>query len=395
MNTRIVVGLGYGDEGKGITTDYLCNNSNTPLVIRFSGGHQAGHTVVLEDGTRHVFSSFGAGTLRGVPTFWSRYCTFYPIAFFNELNALLEKDIIPEFYIDGLSIVTTPYDVLFNRTTEKNNQHGSCGMGFGATVARNKFTPYKLYVKDLFFPVVLQQKLNAIKNYYENKSQIEFDEQVSRKMMDVYLKMLEDIKPYLKIFSEKEFFEERIYENNFTDLIFEGSQGILLDEDHGFFPNVTHAHTTSKNAMELIRKYELDDPQLFYVSRIYQTRHGNGYLSNEILDLNINENPNETNVYNDWQGHQRRSMLDLDMLEYALKTDDNYSFGMRKNLVFTCLDLLNGDIMATQEGIPYAYGNTLELYEAIDFQLDSVLEGWSDCSISMKETSSDLKAEML
>ncbi len=61
---RAVIGLGFGDEGKGITTDYLCSRANNPLVIRFSGGQQAGHTVVNKFG-KHTFSNFGSGTLRG------------------------------------------------------------------------------------------------------------------------------------------------------------------------------------------------------------------------------------------------------------------------------------------------------------------------------------------
>jgi adenylosuccinate synthase len=68
-------------------------------VIRFSGGHQAGHTVVTDD-TRHVFSNFGSGTLRGVPTYWSKFCTVEPIGLLNELDALKIKGYNPILYID-------------------------------------------------------------------------------------------------------------------------------------------------------------------------------------------------------------------------------------------------------------------------------------------------------
>ncbi|MEM9930725.1 MAG: adenylosuccinate synthetase, partial [Bacteroidota bacterium] len=89
MTTHIVLGLAFGDEGKGVTTDYLCRQAERPLVIRFSGGHQAGHTVVSPQGRRHVFSNFGAGTLAGAPTFWSKYCTFHPVGYANEHESLL------------------------------------------------------------------------------------------------------------------------------------------------------------------------------------------------------------------------------------------------------------------------------------------------------------------
>ncbi|HSY75885.1 MAG TPA: adenylosuccinate synthetase, partial [Bacteroidia bacterium] len=65
----IVVGLGYGDESKGSTTAFLCQQGSNPLVIRYCGGHQAGHTVIYS-GKRHVFSNFGSGTLQGAPTYW-------------------------------------------------------------------------------------------------------------------------------------------------------------------------------------------------------------------------------------------------------------------------------------------------------------------------------------
>lgn len=386
MNTKIVIGLGYGDEGKGITTDYLCKESKHPLVIRFSGGHQAGHTVVLEDGIRHVFSSFGAGTLRGVPSYWSKYCTFYPLGFFNELAALLEKGIEPKIYLDALALVTTPYDVFYNRNSEKINQHGSCGLGFGATVTRDKSSPYKLYAQDLFYPKVLELKLNAIKIYYQKKTNSTYDTPKLNKMMEVYLKMLEDIKPYITIVNENEFFNSIIKKGNFSDLIFEGSQGILLDMDHGFFPNVTYANTTSKNAMHIIQKYQLENPDIYYITRAYQTRHGNGFLSNEKLALNYTPNPKETNQYNPWQGHQRCSILDLDMLDYALACDVNYSFAAKKNLVVTCLDQIDKKIETTRQNKPESYVNARILAYSLNTKFDTVLESWGDCSSKMKET---------
>lgn len=89
---KAVIGLGFGDEGKGITTDYLCSKTKNPLVVRFCGGSQVGHTVV-HNGIRHVFSSFGSGTLRGVPTYWSHKCALDPIGMLNELDVLKEKGI--------------------------------------------------------------------------------------------------------------------------------------------------------------------------------------------------------------------------------------------------------------------------------------------------------------
>lgn len=75
----IVLGSFMGDEGKGQTVHNICaKNPENSLVIRFSGGHQVGHTVKYGD-LMHTFSNFGSGTLLGVPTYWSEYCTVDPL----------------------------------------------------------------------------------------------------------------------------------------------------------------------------------------------------------------------------------------------------------------------------------------------------------------------------
>lgn len=352
MKTQIVLGLGYGDEGKGLTTDYLCRQADWPLVIRFSGGHQAGHTVVTAEGQRHVFSSLGAGSLAGAATYWSRYCAFAPENFWKEYQALQKTTpgATSKIYVDALAQVTTPYDVYHNRASEKINAHGSCGMGFGATMERNELTPYRLYVQDLFYPAVLEQKLVAIGEYYRRKVHDPMLVMDLQEVVAGFKEAVQQILPLIEVVEEKVFLEKRIYQLGFDALIFEGSQGILLDRDFGFFPNVTRAHTTSRNAMELIQNYHLPLPEIFYITRAYQTRHGKGFLSNEGLKLSYTPNPRETNVYNEWQGQQRVAPLDIDLLNYALDSDRNFSGTAPKNLVITCLDQLKGALEATVAG---------------------------------------------
>ena len=91
------------------------------MVIRFNGGHQAGHTVVHE-GQRHVFSSFGAGTLQGVPTYFNKDCTIFPRAIVNEHNSLGEYGTVPApiLYVHPLCPVTTPFDIQSNKLDEDN-----------------------------------------------------------------------------------------------------------------------------------------------------------------------------------------------------------------------------------------------------------------------------------
>lgn len=382
MKTNIVLGLGFGDEGKGITTDFLCRHSSNPLVVRHSGGHQAGHTVVTEKGERHVFSSFGSGTMQGVPTYWSKFCTFYPIAFWNELQALLKRGFRPKIYVDALAPVTTPYDAFYNQTTEQINAHGSCGVGFGATIERNE-SPYKLYVQDLLYPRVLEQKMKAIHQYYLQKLGGPLSNPVLEEALLFFHGVLEEVVSAIDIVQEKTFFQTSKEKQSYDQIIFEGSQGILLDMDYGFFPNVTRCHTTSKNALTIIQDNHLTNPAIYYITRAYQTRHGNGFLSNEGLALNFLPNPNETNQYNRWQGSQRCSVLDLDLINYALQCDSNYSGNLSKNLVITCLDQIEGNIRATENGISKEYDNPLVLLDKLNCSFENVVESHSDCSLNM------------
>jgi adenylosuccinate synthase len=306
----IVVGMGFGDEGKGLTTSFLCSKTKNPLVVRFNGGHQAGHTVVY-NGKRHVFSGFGSGSLQGVPTYWSSFCTFYPTSFLREYN-LLDN---PKIYVNPLCPVTTPFDIDYNRTMEKYNKHGSVGMGFGATIKRQE-DYYKLFVQDLFFEPVLIAKLNAIAKHYNAE---DINEQIAR-----FLKAVNEVKNIIQIADDSIM--------NQYEPIFEGAQGILLDMDFGFFPNVTRSNTTTKNALSIYPSKEV-----YYITRSYLTRHGNGYMPNE-KKLYLSNNENETNKSHEYQGEFRTAELNIDLLNYALICDNHFSNGLKKNLVVTCLD---------------------------------------------------------
>jgi adenylosuccinate synthase len=344
MKTSIILGLGFGDEGKGVTTDYLCRQAERPLVVRFSGGHQAGHTVVSPEGIRHVFSSFGAGTLAGAATFWSRYCTFYPVAYRNELRALLEKGINPELFVDGRSPVTTPYDVLANQSRESQLRHGSCGVGFGSTLARQE-GPHKLHVMDLLDEFILDARLASVATYYSARG-ISFAPQALEEAMAAFRESINTVRDHLRVVNERGFFQGAATSHD--AIIFEGSQGILLDQEFGYFPHVTRAHVTSKHALEIIERNQLAAPGIHYVTRAYQTRHGNGPLKNEFLSgPALTPTPYETNTMNPWQGAQRRSLLDMGQLRYALSADAHYSAGLPRTLVVTCLDQLIGPWRAT------------------------------------------------
>jgi adenylosuccinate synthase len=238
--------------------------------------------------------------------------------------------------------------------SEKSNPNGSCGVGFGSTIQRQE-DYYKLFVQDLFFENVLEQKLNNIRNYYSKKFNIEPNLLDTALNIDIndFLYVINKIKDIIKVSHGDALLDSH-------NLVFEGAQGILLDQDFGFFPNVTRSNTTSKNALEILAKKDIrtktlartNSPEIYYITRAYQTRHGNGYMSNEGLigGVKLKNNEKETNVTNEYQGKFRTSILDLDLLNYSLTCDNNFSKGLNKNLVITCVDQTGEYIKVTSQG---------------------------------------------
>ena len=323
METSAVVDLGFGDSGKGTLTAYLCQINNKPLVVRYSGGHNAGHTVV-KDGIRHVFSSFGSGTLQGVPTFWDKKCTFSPTAFLNELNVLRSLGVNPKIFVHGKCPVTTDFDIVKNINENTSNGHGSVGVGLGATFQREEDF-YSLLVEDLFFPSVVEAKLELIKKYY-GLSGCNYTKE--------FLEECEKVLYHIQVVNVADYSD---YEN----IIYEGSQGLLLDQNYGFFPHVTRSSVGFNGINDYVDK-------LYYVTRAYQTRHGNGPMTNEAVPHTIAKNSKETNVDN-YQGEFRRTLLDVDLLKYSLLKDLQSEKCMynKKYLAITCLDHIDHDYRYT------------------------------------------------
>ena len=363
----LVVGSGFGDEGKGITTDYLCRkNPTSTIVVRFSGGQQAGHNVKIGN-VSHVHSNYGSGTLRGVPSYFSEHCTVYPVTMLMEKIVLYKKGINPELYIHPLANITTPADIAYNRLREKKLGHGSCGLGVGATMTRSLTTGYKLFAIDLTNERILNEKLKSIHQYYLDS------------MLEVY--SVSDFMYFNEIYdNEMEYFHKSIeritfnvksYEflKKYENIVFEGSQGILLDMDHGVFPNVTYSNTTSKNALTICEKIGIFDIEIYYPTRCYHTRHGEGWMSNK-EEIELINNQDEINVFNEWQKDFKVGEMDYSLLNYALDVDNIYSEGIKKILVVTCLD----------QRPDFKFN-----YDKLNMKFDKVLNSFSPDSKDFKE----------
>ena len=166
----ITVGLGFGDEGKGATVDFLARRLEADLVVRYCGGSQAGHNVQLPDGRRHTFSQFGAGTLADASdhprTYLGPNVIIDPPALAREAGHLLHlgvPDPLRLLTIHPRCLVATPWHQAANRLRELargDARHGSCGQGIGE--ARSYWLKYgedSVFAADLRQLDVLRHKL--------------------------------------------------------------------------------------------------------------------------------------------------------------------------------------------------------------------------------------------
>lgn len=362
---KVIIGSNFGDEGKGLMTDYFCNKCDNPIVVRFNSGAQAGHTVVTPDGKRHVFGHFGSGTFNDTPTFLSKYFVVNPLSFLKELNELREKGVNPQIYVDDECLITTPYDMIINQIVEvfrgKNN-HGSCGLGFNETLVRNSKDGFKLKVKDILDMNLNQTKvyeiLMNIKNHYVTErlkelrvNNIDNEFKSILENNNLIFNFIEDIKKFIKnikIISFKEI------NRNFTTLIFEGAQGLMLHENYKYFPHVTHSKTGIENVIEILNEVYSEfsnevknkvNIEVIYITRSYLTRHGAGPLPGELNYAPYNKIVDLTNIPNRFQGCLRFALLDLDLLNENIYNDFskaiNSGYNIRKSVAITCLDQID------------------------------------------------------
>ena len=344
MRIEIILGLLYGDEGKGNTVAWRVSQAENPIVVRFGGGSQCGHTV-YHKGRKHVFQSFGSGTFHGAPTYLSENVVLDPVRFQNERELI--KDLNPQVEVHPETMIVTPWDKAFNRWHSREKKD-TTGMGFGPTIQRNE-DHYHLHMRDLYYQSVFHAKMKNIEEEYsmwevDPKEVGEFYKACSNLKRHVCkVKSLNGIQHYHDV------------------LIFEGHQGILLDQHYGFFPYVTRSNTTSKNAWDLIQKYGISveggihQPRIYYVMRSYLTRHGDGFATPILSTVNIDP-PYETNVLDPWQGEFRKGHHSTELLQYALEVDmaqNPYPSTTSTHVVITCLDQTNDMVYIDGEEKPY------------------------------------------
>ncbi|MFC7566710.1 adenylosuccinate synthetase [Actinomadura namibiensis] len=314
----VVVDLGFGDAGKGTVVDWLCARGPEPVhaMVRFNGGAQAAHNVVLPDGRHHTFAQFGSGTFTpGVRTHLSRFVLVDPLALAAEadhLRSLGVADALDRLTVDRDALLTTPYHRAANRARETARgaaRHGSCGMGVGETASYALSHADAPRAGDCLSPARLRRRLAAVRDWYLAEFPGGGPVPDAADCAEAFAAFGERVRV---VGGER--LRTLLRSGN---VVFEGAQGVLLDEWHGFHPYTTWSTTTFANAETLLSEAGAEAARLGVV-RTYATRHGPGPFVTEDPALTA-DLPDPHNGTGPWQGVFRVGHLDAVALRYALE----------------------------------------------------------------------------
>jgi adenylosuccinate synthase len=322
----ITVGLGFGDEGKGATVDFLTRKHDAELVVRYCGGSQAGHNVQLVDGRRHTFAQFGAGSLAPSRprTYLGPSVVIDPPALRREAGHLSElglKAPTELLTVHPRCLVTTYWLKMLNQLRELARgaaKHGSCGQGIGE--ARSYWLRYgadAVFAADLQTADVLRDKLELQRQrlLLELQPLAAHVDVASLRGLDLWDVSAAAVAGELRD-AVGDGLTVAVQVPDCRTAVFEGAQGVLLDEYRGFHPYTTWSTVTPHHAWELVEQMRAEEVALLGIIRAYSTRHGEGPLPTFSSELTARlKDPG--NPANRWQGSLRCGWLDMPLLRYA------------------------------------------------------------------------------
>ena len=329
----IVCDLGFGDAGKGLCTDWLVRRLDARWVIRWNGGAQAGHNVVLEDGRHHTFAQLGAGTFQpGVRTFLGPEVVLHPTALVVEVERLARigvPDALARLHASRSCRVVTPYHQALNRLRELARgaaRHGSVGVGVGEVVRDDVAHPQEtLRAGDLLDRASVVARLRRVRERKRaERDALPLDP--GDPLAAAEHALLDDPAIGDRFAQQAREVASRI---TLADdgaapwlgsgaVVLEGAQGVLLDQWHGFHPHTTWSDCTFSSALALLERAGFAGPIVrLGVLRAFAVRHGAGPLPTEdpALGALLVE---AHNGHGPWQGSFRVGWPDFVLARYAL-----------------------------------------------------------------------------
>ena len=352
MSTTVVLGAQWGDEGKGKVTDFFASSAD--LVVRFQGGNNAGHTIVVgEDKIALSLTPSGVLYPNCMPVIGSG-CVVDLGFLKKELEMLNEKNISTKnLALSANAHVIMPYHKILDELIEESlgdKKIGTTKKGIGPCYA-DKIQRYGIRVQDLLDDSVFAEKLNSNLNEKNNlltkiynHNPLSADE------------IIEEFREYKEIVQKHISDTSLLISNSIKEnksILFEGAQGTLLDIDHGTYPFVTSSNTSAANAATGSGIGPLNLDRVVGVTKAYISRVGSGPFiteqENEIGDYLI-EKGAEFGVVT---GRRRRcGWLDLISLKYSVRVNS------LSELFITKLDVLSG-LDEIQLGVGYKYNDKI------------------------------------
>ena len=390
MANVVVVGTQWGDEGKGKIVDLLAENAD--FVVRFQGGNNAGHTMVV-GGEQFIFHLIPSGILQGKACAIGNGLVVDPGVLLEELDRLASRgiDVEPQkFMISERAHIIMPYHKAVDAARENfkgDKKIGTTGRGIGPAY-EDKATRRGIRFVDLMEPDVFAEKVNTIldeKNFYL-KNYLSADTLDAESIIQQYQPYAEKLAPYVTNIS--------VVLNQASkkgqQILFEGAQGTHLDIDHGTYPYVTSSSTLAGNACcgAGIGPGEISD--VIGIVKAYTTRVGKGPFPTELLDVIGDKIQEKGAEFGATTGRRRRcGWLDTVLLRNSARLNGLSSVAITK------LDVL-GEIDALKICTGYEYqGQPLDDFPAsLNVLADckpiyETFAGWSE-DISMLKNFDDL-----
>ena len=382
----VVIGAQWGDEGKGKIVDLL--TERVVAVIRFQGGHNAGHTLVI-DGARTVLSLIPSGILHpGVQCLIGNGVVLSLEALFREADALVQKGVpvYERLRVSPNCALILPSHVALDRARERAsgaNAIGTTGRGIGPAY-EDKVARRAVRVADLFQRDRLAARLgemldfhNFVLQRYFSVEPVEF-----QRTLEDCLAQAERVQPLVEDVSER----LRAHMQAGGNLLFEGAQGALLDVDVGTYPFVTSSNTTAGAAAVGTGLGPRDIHAVLGIVKAYTTRVGAGPFPTELFDEMGEHLSRVGHEFGAVTGRPRRcGWFDAVALRRAVLHNSISSLGVTKLDVLDGLDTIrictgyriDGEIRENPPLLPHRYAEVVPVYEA--------LPGWSEPTAGITE----------
>lgn len=338
MANVIIVGTQWGDEGKGKIVDILAEKADA--VIRFQGGNNAGHTMVVNN-EKFISHIVPSGILQGKVCFIGNGVVVDPSVLIGEIENLNAKGIKitdKNLKISERSHVIMPYHKLIDnyREQKKDKKIGTTGKGIGPCY-EDKAGRKGIRFADMIEPETFKMQLSSIideKNFYIEKffgaEPVNYE-----KILEEYLVYADNLRDYVSNISV----ELHDYIESGKNLLFEGAQGTHLDIDHGTYPYVTSSNTVAGNASCGSGVGLIGKSKVVGIVKAYTTRVGGGPFPTELFDENGDKIQKKGAEFGATTGRKRRcGWLDMLVLENAVRLNGITSLAITKLDVLGCVE---------------------------------------------------------